>query len=115
MALAKRNRRVFCLVGDGDMQEGISSEVARFAVERKLNNLVVIWDKNDALSDEYSVVYPDIHLEWSAVGWDVFVGTEYQAGVMPVLLVNETIKALPHGSVKLSEDDLCKMLRWETA
>ena len=111
MALANGRRRVFCVVGDGDMQEGIATEVARFAVSQKLENLVVVWDKNDALSDEYSVVYSDIPWEWSVAGWSVFVGFDYQSmRGKPSLLVIKTDKTLPHGSVTLSDEDVDEML-----
>lgn len=114
LAFADRSRRVFCVVGDGDMQEGISTEVARFALlNQELSNLIVIWDKNDNLSDDYSVVYPDIFYEWSAMGWTVSLVKHpalISLVVAPLLLVVETKKVLPHGSVKLSEEDVCKML-----
>lgn len=112
MALAKRNRNVYCVVGDGDMQEGISTEVARLVVAYGLENLIVVWDKNDKLSDEYSLVFPNIHLEWSCIGWSVFVGMKHEINKgIPTLLVIETDKALPHGSVTMSDKDLEQWLK----
>ncbi len=50
MALgAKRNgsgQRVFCIVGDGEMNEGPIWEAMLFAAQAKLDNLVVIVDEN---------------------------------------------------------------------
>lgn len=39
-------RRVFCLVGDGELQEGSNWEAFMLAASRKLNNLIVIIDRN---------------------------------------------------------------------
>ena len=50
MAIAARYagsaRRVFCLVSDGDMNEGSTWEAIMFAAQEHLDNLVVIFDYN---------------------------------------------------------------------
>lgn len=55
MALALRldkiNSKVFCLLGDGEMQEGSVWESLMNAANQKLNNLVVIVDKNNLQID----------------------------------------------------------------
>jgi len=38
--------RVFCIVGDGEMQEGSNWEAIQFAVKHELNNLAIIVDDN---------------------------------------------------------------------
>jgi transketolase len=38
--------RVYCIVGDGEMQEGSNWEAAQFAVKHGLNNLTIIIDHN---------------------------------------------------------------------
>ena len=40
------NIRVYCLIGDGEMQEGSIWEALLFAAHHKLNNLYVILDNN---------------------------------------------------------------------
>ena len=37
---------VFCVLGDGELQEGSTWEALQFAVKRKVNNLVIIIDNN---------------------------------------------------------------------
>ena len=44
--LQKKNYHTFCIVGDGELQEGASWEVLQFAVKHKVNNLTVIVDCN---------------------------------------------------------------------
>ena len=54
MALAakmdKKDYRVFCILGDGELQEGSVWEAAMFAAHHKLNNLVAIIDRNSTQS-----------------------------------------------------------------
>ena len=66
MALASKlqgkSNRVYCLCGDGEIQEGQIWEAAMFAGHRKLDNLVVIVDNNnlqiDGPIDEVCSPYP---------------------------------------------------------
>ncbi|HEU4404761.1 MAG TPA: transketolase [Polyangiaceae bacterium] len=42
---------VWCLAGDGCLQEGVAAEAASFAGHQKLDNLVLIYDSNDVTLD----------------------------------------------------------------
>ena len=44
--LQKNNQKIFCTIGDGEMQEGQVHEAALFSVKEKLDNLVVFVDWN---------------------------------------------------------------------
>ena len=44
--LQNKNYKVYCIVGDGEMQEGSNWEAIQFAVKYELNNLKVIIDNN---------------------------------------------------------------------
>lgn len=46
LKLQGKSGRVFCLMGDGECQEGTTWEAIQFAVHHKLDNLVVIVDDN---------------------------------------------------------------------
>ena len=45
--LQHKNYQVYCIVGDGEMQEGSNWEALQFAVKHKLANLTVIIDCNE--------------------------------------------------------------------
>lgn len=44
--LQNKKYRVYCVVGDGEMQEGSNWEAVQFAVKHELSNLIVIIDNN---------------------------------------------------------------------
>ena len=65
--------KIYCIVGDGECNEGIMWEAALNAAKFKLNNLIVIVDINGfQLSGTTSKVMP-INLDalWKAAGWKV--------------------------------------------
>jgi len=77
MAMAAKHKgeahKVYCIVGDGECNEGIIWEAAFNAAKYKLDNLIVIVDINSfQLSGTTSDVMP-INLDalWHAAGWDV--------------------------------------------
>jgi transketolase len=68
------NNKVYCLAGDGDMMEGVSSEASSLAGHLCLDNLVLIYDSNRVTLDgPYSdSASEDTKLRYQAYGWDVF-------------------------------------------
>lgn len=70
--------RVYCIVGDGEMQEGSNWEAVQFAVKHKLSNLTVIIDNNrlqamDFLDNILTVKgrKNDLEKKMEAFGFDV--------------------------------------------
>lgn len=78
MALAgrldRRNYKVYCLLGDGEIQEGEIWEAAMSAAFLKLNNLCAILDYNkfqiDGEVKEVMGIEP-LAQKWRAFGWNV--------------------------------------------
>ena len=77
------DQTVYCLAGDGCMQEGISREAAAIAGTLRLDNLVLIYDANGITLDapvERTQV-DDVAACFAAHGWDTFTvdGHDLQA------------------------------------
>jgi transketolase len=74
--LDKSKGRVYALLGDGEIQEGIVWEAAMAAAHHKLDNLTIFIDHNglqiDGTNDEVMRVMP-IDEKFRAFGWDVRV------------------------------------------
>ena len=70
----KKTYRVYTLLGDGELQEGIVWEAAMAASHYKLDNLVAIIDNNglqiDGTNDEVMKVNP-LKEKWESFGWKV--------------------------------------------
>lgn len=77
-ALTKRlnhdNHLVYCLCGDGELQEGQIWEAALFANHHKVDNLIVTVDWNgqqiDGANDDV-ITLGDLPAKWEAFGWHV--------------------------------------------
>jgi len=68
------DQRVFCLLGDGELQEGQVWEAAMYASHYKIDNLVAIIDANELQIDgpvEEVMSLGDIGEKFKAFGWDV--------------------------------------------
>lgn len=65
--------KVYCLCGDGDLQEGISYEACSLAGHLGLDNLVVIYDSNAiTIEGDTSIAWSeDVKARFEAQGWDV--------------------------------------------
>jgi transketolase len=72
--LAGRSNRVFCIVGDGELNEGQCWEAFQFIAHHKLNNLTVFvdWNKQqlDGELDEIICAF-DLPAKFTAFGFDV--------------------------------------------
>jgi transketolase len=66
--------RTYCLMGDGELDEGQVWEAAMAAAHYKLNNLVAIVDRNGVQNDgmvEDIMKQGDLAAKFRAFGWDV--------------------------------------------
>lgn len=64
---------VYCLCGDGDMEEGISSEASSLAATQELGNLILIYDDNriSIEGDTKIALTEDVAARYAAYGWHV--------------------------------------------
>lgn len=71
-----RDYRVFCLLGDGELQEGQNWEAAMFARQYSLSNLIAFVDRNRLQitgNTEDAVGLDPLPEKWQAFGWNVIV------------------------------------------
>jgi transketolase len=67
------DHNVYCLCGDGDLEEGLSYEAASIAGHNKLDNLILIYDSN-RITIEGSTdlsISENIRMRFEAQEWDV--------------------------------------------
>ncbi|MFF4013486.1 transketolase [Streptomyces sp. NPDC001843] len=64
---------IYCIAGDGCLQEGISAEASSLAGHQKLGNLVLLWDDNHISieGDTETAVSEDTVKRYEAYGWHV--------------------------------------------
>lgn len=67
------DHKVWCLAGDGCMQEGISQEAISLAGTLKLDNLILMYDSNDVTLDAMAAktMSEDTGARFKACGWRV--------------------------------------------
>ncbi|WP_129348261.1 transketolase [Sorangium cellulosum] len=65
---------VYCLAGDGCLQEGVAAEAAAFAGHFKLDNLILIYDANDVTLDAMAArtQSEDTGKRFEAYGFEIF-------------------------------------------
>jgi len=79
MALAaktdQRDHKIYCVMGDGELQEGSVWEAAMAAAHHKLGNLCAIVDRNglqiDGATEKVMALEP-LADKWTSFGWQVF-------------------------------------------
>ncbi|MGP4085234.1 transketolase [Streptomyces sp. KR55] len=64
---------IWAIVGDGDLEEGISAEASSFAGHQKLGNLIVLYDDNHISieGDTATAFSEDVLKRYEAYGWHV--------------------------------------------
>jgi len=120
MALAARmnrkNHRVFCIIGDGESNEGQNWEAAMFAAHNKLDNLVAICDYNKLQVDGFTKDILDLEPladKWRAFGWETFEmdghdGDEIYKTLQsaaavkgkPAMIIAHTVKGKGHTAIE---------------
>jgi len=116
----KKNAKIYCLISDGECNEGQTWEAAQYASHNQLSNLIVLLDKNklqafgrieDVLGDSAS------REKWEAFGFEVWESdghkikdiekalrlTKLSASNKPKIIIFNTVKG--HG-VSFMEDKI---------
>jgi transketolase len=91
---------IFCIAGDGDMQEGVTSEASSLAGHQKLGNLVVLYDSNQiSIEDDTKIAFTeDLEKRYESYGWHVQVvnwrkSGEYQEDIQELYSAIKRAKA----------------------
>jgi transketolase len=88
---------VYVIAGDGDMEEGVTSEASSLAGHQELGNLVVIYDSNQiSIEDDTNIAFTeDVKARYEAYHWHVQVVDWKKTGeyVEDVAALNEAIEA----------------------
>lgn len=124
--LDNKDYRTFCIVGDGELNEGQIWEAAMFAAHRKLDNLVAICDCNKLQIDGYTkdiLNTEPLVDKWRSFNWDVFqmnghdlndIQTKIQKAVAvkgkPAMIIADTLKA--KGVTGLENQVACHHVRF---
>ena len=106
--ILKKNKKSFCLVGDGEIQEGQIWEAAMYAGAHSLNNLCVILDNNRMQNETYTKQTLNImplKKKWEAFNWNVLtidghsfnqihkaIKKFYSEKFKPTIIIANTIK-----------------------
>lgn len=130
-----RSNHIYCLIGDGESQEGQIWEAAMAACHNRLDNLTVVLDENRLQIDGSTNEIMDVsnqRARWKAFGWDTHVinGHDYEAILKalkrakepgkPRMIVAQTVKGkgvtfmenqLKYHGAPLSKDELKMALR----
>ncbi len=108
------DHNVYCLCGDGDLEEGISYEACSIAGHNKLDNLILIYDSN-RITIEGSTdlsISEDITKRFESQGWDVLecdghnydaidkAFTSAKANTKPTIIIAHTIIAKGAGKLE---------------
>ena len=88
---------VYVIAGDGDLQEGITSEASSLAGHQQLGNLIAIYDSNQiSIEDDTNIAFTeDVAARYSAYDWHVQTVDWKQTGayVEDVAALHDAIEA----------------------
>ena len=64
---------IYCICGDGDLQEGVTAEASSLAGHQELGNLITIYDSNQiSIEDDTDIAFTeDVAARYESYGWHV--------------------------------------------
>lgn len=88
---------VYVIAGDGDLQEGVTSEASSLAGHQELGNLIAIYDSNQiSIEDDTDIAFTEnVAARYESYGWDVVTVDWKKSGeyVEDVQELNDAIDA----------------------
>jgi transketolase len=107
---------IYTMMGDGDMQEGVSSEASSLAGHQELGNLIAIYDSNQiSIEDDTNIAFTeDVKARYEAYHWHVQVVDWKKTGqyIEDVAALNEAIEAAKGETSKPSLIILKTIIGW---
>jgi transketolase len=107
---------IYVIAGDGDLQEGVTSEASSLAGHQELGNLVVIYDSNQiSIEDDTNIAFTeDVAARYAAYGWQVLTVDWKKTGeyVEDVAALNDAIEAAKGETEKPSIIILKTIIGW---
>lgn len=96
IATATPNKHVYCLCGDGELQEGSMWEAIMFIKQHNLKNLTIIVDRNYMQIDNWTknIIDSSSHLkeQFNSFGFDVIECDGHNVKALTTALKKKTIK-----------------------
>lgn len=118
--LKEKKNNVYCILGDGELQEGQNWEAVMFGAHNKLNNLIVFVDNNGKQLDDCTSNINninDIGAKFKSFSWNVFnvdghnhneifeaIENAQKSKLLPSVIILNTIKGK---GMKLAEENWC--------
>jgi transketolase len=107
---------IYTIAGDGDMQEGVTSEASSLAGHQELGNLIAIYDSNQiSIEDDTNIAFTeDVKARYEAYHWHVQVVDWKKTGqyVEDVAALNDAIEAAKGETSKPSLIILKTIIGW---
>ncbi|KAI5240364.1 hypothetical protein E4T42_08410 [Aureobasidium subglaciale] len=94
------NSRIYCVTGDGCIQEGVANEAMAIAGHLALDNLTLLYDNNQVTCDGPLdwIVSEDTNAKMRAIGWhviDVHDGDHSVSSIADALAAAKSLKGRP--------------------
>jgi len=110
------DHNIYVIAGDGDLQEGITSEASSLAGHQQLGNLIAIYDSNQiSIEDDTNIAFTeDVRARYEAYNWHVQVVDWKKTGVYneDVAELNAAIEAAQGETDKPSLIILRTIIGW---
>jgi transketolase len=110
------DHHIYVIAGDGDLQEGVTSEAGSLAGHQQLGNLVAIYDSNQiSIEDDTNIAFTeDVAARYESYGWQVQTVDWKKTGhyVEDVHALNDAIEAAKAETVKPSLIILKTVIGW---